>query len=92
MIIFINPFLQLFICSSIVCLYFQIKPCDDHTYAQVKEITGITDRKVIDQAVNCCRNNDGKYDVSDVVGYLIGDEKRRPAKRVSFSRIFIFFI
>ncbi|WAR05273.1 UBP25-like protein [Mya arenaria] len=60
----------------------QTKPCDDHTYAQVKEITGITDRKLIEQAVTSCRNNDGKYDVSDVVGYLIGDDNKRKGKKV----------
>ncbi|KAH3703156.1 hypothetical protein DPMN_078186, partial [Dreissena polymorpha] len=53
------------------------RPCDDHTYAKVKEVTGITDRKLIDEAVNSCRNPEGKYEVAEVISFLIADEKRQ---------------
>ncbi|XP_060606491.1 ubiquitin carboxyl-terminal hydrolase 25-like isoform X2 [Ruditapes philippinarum] len=51
----------------------QTKSVEDHTYATVKEITGITDRKRICQAIEACRNNDGKYEDTEVVNMLISD-------------------
>ncbi|XP_045207916.2 ubiquitin carboxyl-terminal hydrolase 25-like [Mercenaria mercenaria] len=51
----------------------QTKASDDHTYATVKEITGITDRKRICQAIEACRNKDGKYEVTEVVNMLVSD-------------------
>lgn len=44
-------------------------------------ILGITDRKLIHQAINACSTTDGKYEVAEVVNMLIADEspEKKPA-------------
>lgn len=61
--------------------YTQTRSREDHTYAQVKEITGIEDKKLIHQAINACSTTDGKYEVAEVVNMLISDDsqQKKPA-------------
>lgn len=68
--------------------YGQTKPNDDHTYATVKEITGITDDKRISQAIEACRNNDGIYEVTEVVDMLISDTHSK-AKNMNDKKVSI---
>ena len=60
----------------------------------MKEITGITDRKRICQAIEACRNKEGKYEVTEVVNMLISDtaikaEKGSEKKVGSFVYLFV---
>ncbi|XP_070201808.1 ubiquitin carboxyl-terminal hydrolase 25-like isoform X2 [Littorina saxatilis] len=52
------------------------------TYATVKEVTGIDDQCVIDEAISACQTKDGTYKVEDVVSMLIQDDslRKRQAK------------
>lgn len=52
------------------------------TYATVKEICGIEDHHVIDEAINACRTKDGSFRVEDVVSMLIQDETVRRRQKV----------
>lgn len=61
--------------------YTQTSSREDHTYAKVKEITGITDKSLIHQAINACSTTDGKYEVAEVVNMLIADDS--PQKKSS---------
>lgn len=59
------------------------------TYATVKEITGIEDQRVIDEAISACRTKDGSYKVEDVVSMLVQDDslRRRQVLQILFSYI-----
>ena len=57
----------------------------------MKEITGITDKTIIHEAIKACQNKEGKYEVAEVVSMLISDEspqsKAKPGtnKKVSLQ-------
>ncbi|KAL4229366.1 Ubiquitin carboxyl-terminal hydrolase 25 [Mactra antiquata] len=68
----------------------QPSPNDDNTYAQVKEITGITDRELIGRAIEACRNNDGRYEVTEVVNMLIADTANK-AKSENDKKVTVLY-
>ena len=60
------------------------------TYATVKEITGIEDQRVIDEAISACRTKDGSFKVEDVVSMLVQDDSLR--RRQVLLVVFFFFL
>lgn len=46
---------------------------EDAALSQIKEVTGIEDVKVITEAISACCNQDGKYNIEDVVTMLVQD-------------------
>lgn len=73
--------------------YTQTRSREDHTYAQVKEITGITDKSVIHQAINACSTTDGKYEVAEVVNMLIADDspQKKPGPSLPAAKMAITY-
>ncbi|XP_071095553.1 ubiquitin carboxyl-terminal hydrolase 25-like [Haliotis cracherodii] len=54
---------------------------DAKTYDTIKEVTGIDNPQVIQEAITACKNNEGSFKVEDVVAMLLGDESDRLAKK-----------
>ncbi|KAL5020489.1 hypothetical protein ScPMuIL_003381 [Solemya velum] len=42
-------------------------------YAQIKHITGVEDEHVISEAIDACKDKNGKYEISSVVDMLVTD-------------------
>ncbi|XP_060064125.1 ubiquitin carboxyl-terminal hydrolase 25-like isoform X1 [Ylistrum balloti] len=52
---------------------------ENYIYAQIKEITGVDDERVIRRAITACQDRDGKYEIENVVTMLLADDFVNPA-------------
>ena len=59
-------------------------------YATIKEICGIDDHHVIDEAIQACASKDGTYRLEDVVSMLIQDESLRKKSVSLFVYLYIY--
>ena len=53
---------------------FQVCRKSDNDLLLISEVTGISDRKVIEHAITRCCDQKGLYRVNDVINHLLGDD------------------
>lgn len=54
---------------------------------QIKEITGIHDEKMIKRAIDACLDENGKFDIENVVSMLVAEDSQvtnKPPQKVCF--------
>ena len=59
---------------------------------QIKEITGIHDEKVIKRAITACQDENGKFDIENVVAMLVAEDSHvnnSPSKKVTVTYMYI---
>lgn len=60
---------------------------------QIKEITGIHDEKVIKRAIDACQDENGQFNVENVVAMLVAEDSQvtnSPPKKVKYLNNYMY--